>query len=228
MTSLAQDLRFAARILARNKTFTATAILALALGIGATSAAFSVLYGVLLRPLPYREPERLVRVYVENPRERFHDFPLSPADFLDYRARAHVFQEVATYVRQDQQYGGDHPECLVGLRVSYGYFRLFGVAPLLGRDSTREEESTPNATSVVIVSYGVWKHMLGGNPRVIGSSIRLSDSSFQVVGVMRRDFADVSRGYRMPSGHAIDVWLPLDMLGRMEGVPRAFHYCNTL
>ena len=102
MAPLMQDLQFGIRLLRRNLSFTATAIVALALGIGATSAIFSVIYGVLLKPLPYRDSERLVRVYENNPVERFQAFPLSPADFLDHRKQNRVFQDIATYIRQDQ------------------------------------------------------------------------------------------------------------------------------
>jgi putative ABC transport system permease protein len=117
MAPLLQDLRFGIRLLRRNLSLTATAIVALALGIGATSAVFSVLYGVLLKPLPYPDPDKLVRVYENNPVERFQTFPLSPGDFVDYRKQNHVFRDIATYVRQDQQYGGDHPERIIGVRV---------------------------------------------------------------------------------------------------------------
>src|SRR5579863_5262421 len=102
MSHLLQDLRFGVRLLLRNRSFTLVAIAALGLGIGANSAIFSVIYGVLWKPLPYRDPERLVRVYEWNPVERFQNFPLSPADFLDYRKQNDVFQDIATYVRQDQ------------------------------------------------------------------------------------------------------------------------------
>ena len=89
-------------MLLRNRSFTATAVAALALGIGATSAISSVVYGVLFKPLPYREPDRLVRVYENNAAERLQAFPISPADFLDYRRQNRVFEGIATYVRQDQ------------------------------------------------------------------------------------------------------------------------------
>lgn len=98
MGCLLQDVHFAIRMLLRNRSFALIAITALALGIGATSAVFSVLYGVLLKPLPYSDPDRLVRVYQSNPSERLNDFPLSPADFLDYRAQNRVFENMATYV----------------------------------------------------------------------------------------------------------------------------------
>src|SRR5437762_230353 len=103
MSCLSQDLCFGIRMLLRNRSFTAVAVAALALGIGANSAIFSVIYGVLLKPLPYRDPDRLVRVYENNLAERFQKFPLSPADFLDYRRQNRVFEALATYVRQDQQ-----------------------------------------------------------------------------------------------------------------------------
>src|SRR4051794_2165986 len=122
MSSVPQDLRFGLRLLLRNPGFTVAAVAALALGIGANSAIFSVVYGVLLKPLPYRGPARLVRVYANNPAERFQMFPLSPADFLDYRAQSRVFENIATYARQDQQYGGERPERLTGVRVSDGFF----------------------------------------------------------------------------------------------------------
>ena len=228
MSCLWQDFRFGIRTLLRNRSFTVTAIAALALGIGANSAIFSVIYGVLLKPLPYREPERLVRVYENNPVERFQKFPLSPADFLDYRRQNRVFEGIATYVRQDQQYGGERPERLTGARVSHGFFHLFGADPMLGRAFTQQEEATSGATDVAIVSYSVWKRLLGGDPHVVGKTIRLTDYPFRIVGVMPPGFEHVSGGYRLPHGEAVDVWLPFNMLGNPRGVPRAFHYCNTV
>ena len=228
MAPLMQDLQFGIRLLRRNLSFTATAIVALALGIGATSAIFSVIYGVLLKPLPYRDSERLVRVYENNPVERFQTFPLSPADFLDYRKQNRVFQDIATYIRQDQQYGGDHPERLIGVRVSHGFFRLFGVEPMLGREFTQEEESTSGATDVVIISHDVWSRLLERDPQVIGKTIRLTDYPCRIVGVMPAGFEHVSGGYRLPHGEAVGVWLPFNMLGNPQRVARAFHYCNTV
>jgi predicted permease len=227
MSHLLQDLRFGIRVLLRNRGFTTVAIAALALGIGANSAIFSVIYGVLLKPLPYVEPERLVRVYENNPVERFQMFPLSPADFLDYRKENRVFQGIATYVRQDQQYGGERPERLVGARVSHGFFRLFGAEPMLGRAFTEEEEATSGATGVAIISHGAWMRLLGGDPRVLGRTIMLTGDPFRVVGVMPPGFEHVG-GYRLPPGEEVEVWLPFNKLESPRGVPRAFHYCNTI
>jgi predicted permease len=221
------DLRFALRTLARNRSFAATAIAALALGIGSTSAIFSVIYGVLLKPLPYRDPSRLVRVYEHNPAERLDAFPLSPADFRDYRSQNHVFESIATYIRQDQQYGGEHPQRLIGMRVSHGFFHLLGVEPQLGRAFTQEEESNPGPVDTVIVSYNLWKRLLGGRPEAIGSMIHLTDSTFRVVGVMPPGFEQLSGGRRLPRGEAVDVWLPFNLLA-VPRISRVAHYCHTV
>ena len=227
MRCLPLDLRLALRTFARNRGFAATAIATLALGIGATSAIFSVVYCVLLKPLPYRDPGRLVRVYEQVPTERLGAFPLSPADFRDYRRQNRVFEGMAAYIRQDQQYGGDRPERLIGMRVSHGFFHLLGVEPQLGRAFTKEEESNPGPAETVVVSHNVWKRLLGGSPRAIGSTIRLSDSPFRVVGVMPPGFEQLSGGRRLPRGEAVDVWLPFNQLG-MPRVSRVAHYCHTV
>jgi predicted permease len=227
MSCLLLDLRLALRTFARNRGFAATAIAALALGIGATSAIFSVIYGVLLKPLPYRDPGQLVRVYEQNPGERLSAFPLSPADFRDYRARNGVFESMAAYIRQDQQYGGEHPQRLIGMRVSHGFFHLLGVEPHLGRTFTREEESNPGAVHTVIVSHNLWKRLLAGSPQAIGSMIRLSDSPFRIVGVMPPGFEQLSGSRRLPRGEAVDVWLPFNQLG-IARISRIGRYCHTV
>lgn len=228
MSTLLQDLRFGLRVLLRDRSFSVAAIAALALGIGANSAIFSVIYGVLLKPLPYRDPQRLVRVYEYNPVERFQNFPLAPANFVDYRRENGVFQDIATYVRQDLQFSGDRPERLTTVRVSSGFFRLFGFEPLLGRAFTPEEEAKKGPTDTAIISYAVWKRLFGGDPQVIGKTIWLTDSPFQIVGVMPAEFEHVSGGYKLPRGEGVDVWLPFDRLGNPRGLSRANHFCNTI
>ena len=227
MATLLQDLRFALRVLSRSRSFTLVAVAALALGIGANSAIFSVIYSVLFKPLPYRDPSKILRVYQYNPVERFDKFPFSPADFLDYRRRNSVFQDIGTYVRQDQQYGGDHPERLTGVRVSYDFFTLLGVEPLLGRGFTYQEESSCCATDVVVVSYNVWKRLMGGDPHAIGKTLRLTDYPFRVIGVMPQAFEHVSGGYHLPHGESVDVWLVYNLLSNPQ-VSRATHFCNTI
>ena len=227
MNTLLQDLRFALRTMAQSRGFTAVAIAALALGIGANSAIFTVVYSVLLKPLPYRDSSRLVRVYQYNPVERLDKFPLDPADFRDYRGQNTVFEDIATYVRQDQQYGGDHPERLTGVRVSYGFFHLLGFAPMMGRAFTRQEESVCCTTDVAVLSYNAWKRLMGGDSHAIGKTIRLTDYPFRVIGVMPPGFEHVSGGYRLPHGEAVDVWLVYNLLSNPK-LARSTHYCNTI
>ena len=222
------DLRFGLRLLLRAPGFTALCIAALALGIGANSAIFTVIYHVLLKPLPYADPGRLVRVYQNHPAERFNHFPLAPAGFLDYREQNRVFQDFATYVRQDQQYGGAHPERLTAVRVSAGFFRLLGYAPLLGRAFTAAEQSAGGPTSSIIISYRIWQRLFQGDRQILGRVMRLSDSSFTIVGVMPRGFEHVGGGHRLAHGETVDLWMPFDRLGNRRGLARAFHYCNTV
>jgi len=143
MDNLLQDLRFGLRLLRKNPGFTAVAVFTLALSIGANAAIFDVVNGVLLKPLPYTEPDRLVRVFENNP--RFPKFPISPANFLDYRERNDVFDDFATFVRGDLDLSmnngpNDRPERLVGMRVSNGLFHLLGFEPEMGRAFSPNEE----------------------------------------------------------------------------------------
>jgi hypothetical protein len=132
MHDLWQDFRYALRTLRKNPGFTAITVLTLALAIGGNSAIFSVVSGVLFKPLPYPEPDRLVRIFGEWP--KFTDFPMSPADFLDFRARNQVFSQIALYARRDLDLTiGDKPESLKAMAVSSGFFEALGFSPLLGR-----------------------------------------------------------------------------------------------
>jgi predicted permease len=213
--------------LLRDWGFTATAVLALTLGIGATSAIFSVIYGVLLKPLPYSDPDALVRVYESNPSEHFELAPLSPGDFLDFLKQNRAFDSMATFNREDQQYGGEHPERLIALRVSYDYFRVFRVDPTLGRTFTEQEEDTPAPTNVAIISHNLWRRLFASDPQIIGKTIRLTDYPFQIIGVMPPGFEHMSKGYRLPRGERVDVWLPFSTLASQQ-TSRAFHYCHTI
>ncbi len=136
MDVLRQDLRFAVRALSKSPALTAVAVLTLGLGIGATSALFSVVSGVLLEPLPYPEPDSLVRVF-ENTAS-YPQFPVSPANFLDYRDSMQGTGEIAVYMRSDLELSaGERSERLVGMRISADFFRVLGVEPLFGRDVER-------------------------------------------------------------------------------------------
>src|SRR5213082_3383368 len=180
---LGQDLRYGLRILAKNRAFTAIAVLALALGIGANSAIFSVVNAILLRPLPYKNPEQLVMVWEEATHFGFPKNTPSPANFLDWRRQSTVFTGMAaTAQRSYNLIGAGEPERLDGRRVSANLFDVLGVRPKLGRAFLTEEDKP--GTHVVILSEGLWRRRFGGEASVIGRSLNLSGENYTVIGVM--------------------------------------------
>ena len=184
MNSLMQDVRYAARMLARSPGFTTVAVLTLALGIGATTAMFSVVYGVLLRPLPYPEPERIVHIYQawsERPESRF---PVSIPNFLDWQEHNEVFSRMAAYLRDPFiMTGAGEPTSLYATAVSADYFILLQTDPLLGRTFI-PTEFQDGENRVAILGYEFWQSRLGGAPDILNRTIRLSDIHYTVVGVM--------------------------------------------
>jgi predicted permease len=219
-----QDLRFGLRMLRKNPGFTAIVVMTLSLGIGANTAIFSVVNGVLLKPLPYPEPERLVRVFQSI--TVLPKAPMSPADFRNYREQNTSFESLAGYFRQDLELAlEDRAERLMGMRASSGYFRTLGLQPMLGREFTHEEE-IPDESSVVILSHGLWRRSFGGDPKIVGKTIRLSGKSFTVVGVAPAGLQHVGGGYRpLPHGESVDIWWPM-RLGPNR--PRSAHIVNVI
>jgi len=170
------------RVLTKSPGFALATILVLALGIGANTAIFSVVYSVLLKPLPYRDPGRLVVALHEG------RYPVSPADFLDYRAQVRAFENLAAA----QAWGGslsgaDKAEEIPGLQVTANLFTTLGVAPLVGRTFVTGEDQ-PGATRMLVIGYGLWQRRFGGNPGVVGQTIRLTDRDYTIVGVMAPQF----------------------------------------
>jgi putative ABC transport system permease protein len=154
----------------------------LALGIGANTAIFSIVYSVLLKPLPYRDPGRLVVALHEG------RYPVSPADFLDYQAQVHAFEHLAAA----QAWGGSlrgagKAEEIPGLQVSANLFATLGVAPLLGRTFIAGEDQ-PGAPHVLVIGYGLWQREFGGRPDVVGRTIQLTDKDYTIVSVMPPQF----------------------------------------
>ncbi len=151
------DLRYAARMLGKNPTFTSVMVLTLGLSIGANSAIFSVIDGVLLKPLPYPQAQQITRVFYRSP--EYEKFPLNPWDFLDFRARNRSFESLALYMHADLQLSGmgSDPVKLSAFQISSGYFRVLGVQPARGREFDFSEERPGNA-SVVILSDRVWRN----------------------------------------------------------------------
>ncbi len=187
---LFQDVRYGLRLLRRNPGFAATAILTLALGIGATTAIFSLVDGVVLKPLPYPTADRLVwvaSVFASNGHGGVASYP----DFLDWRARNHVFDGMAAYRTSDfTLIGSREPLHVQGAVVSAQLFSLLGASPMLGR-GFRPEEDNPAAaggTNPVILSYGLWQREFGSDASVLGRTIELGDQPFTVIGVMPQAF----------------------------------------
>jgi len=203
IVAAAQDMQYGLRLMRRTPGFAAAATLTVALGIAATTAIFSVVYGVLLRPLPYGEPDRLVNIWSHAPSRGLARGYVAMANVYDYKARNHVFEDVGA-VRAIANFnltgpGGD-PERLLGGRMAANVLPLLRVAPLLGRGFTAEEE-TIGHERVALLSYGLWRRRFGGDPSIVGRDISLSGVPHTVVGVMGPAFAFPSRDYQ--------IWTPL-------------------
>ncbi|MBV9072064.1 MAG: ABC transporter permease [Acidobacteria bacterium] len=209
METLNQDIRFAFRMLVKNPGFTAAVIVCLMLGIGATTAIFSVVNSVLLRPLPYREPDKLVRVYSEFPKFQaggLHRFWLSPPEFLDLRRDSKSWQTLDGWVNGGANLAGTtNPVRATACFISGTTLLTLGVSPLLGRLITPEDDD-PKSPVVMDISYGIWKSVFGGEPSIINREVLLNGQKATVVGVMPEGFA-------FPPGE-IDppqVWSPLQI-----------------
>src|SRR5216684_7814372 len=173
MTNLWQDLRYGVRVLAKAPGFTAVAILTLALGIGANTAIFTVVYGVLLRPLPFSQPERIVQL-AESYKEQIGEMGLTATQLNRLRRYTEPFEYIAGYTGVGYNLAaGNAAEHLRGTPVNAEYFRVLGVHPMLGRDFL-DEEDRGEGQRVAIVSYGVWTRRLGGDPSKIGQTISLN------------------------------------------------------
>lgn len=197
MDSLLKDIRIGIRSLLKRRSFTAIAVLTLALGIGACTAIFSVVDGVLLRSLPYPKAERLVELQEVNPKGNRITF--AEPNFLDVRARSRTLEGVAQYSGGTTTVtGGSEPVRAITYRVSSDFFRVIGAQPLLGR-TFASEESKPGGTPVAVISYDFWHRMLGGKSNLTETSLKIADKVFTVVGVM-------PRGLGFPQN--AEVWIP--------------------
>jgi putative ABC transport system permease protein len=189
MESFVQDLRFATRLIVKHPGFTAIAVLCLALGIGANCAIFSIVDAVLLRPLPYDDPDRIVMVWNQQLQRDLPRLWVSEPEFFDYQARSEVFSDTAGYFFPVSQVlsGQDEPERLKVAIVSGRFFPLLGVAPVVGR-TFGPEEDVPGNEAVVVLSHGFWQRRFAGDPGIVGKRLTLSGNDFTVLGVMPADF----------------------------------------
>ncbi|HEV2488398.1 MAG TPA: ABC transporter permease [Candidatus Acidoferrales bacterium] len=202
LESFLADIRFGLRMLRKSPGFTAVAVVTLALGIGANTAIFSVVNAVLLRPLPYPNPEAIVLV-VETVGKTEHN-PVSYPNFLDWQRENRVFRSLAAYAESEVNLSSagnsEHVPCEV---VSASYFELLGVHAILGRTFVTNEAQTPGGQPMAVLGYGLWKRAFGGDAAVIGRSVQVNESEFTILGVLPPGF----RGF---SGQAA-IWVPIQM-----------------
>jgi putative ABC transport system permease protein len=204
-----QDLRYAYRVLRQSPAFTATAILSLALGIGGNTAVFTVVRGVLLKPLPYRDSGRLVKV-AETDADTPHPETVDFTTTYDLRARSRSFESLSLFRNAGGALVGEGgSELLDGMRVNYDYFQTLGVHMQLGRAFLAEEDR-PDRRYEVILTHGLWTRRFGADRQIIGRRVQLSDSSFTVVGVLPADFQPLARAssttfpeFYLPLGYAL-------------------------
>ncbi len=219
METLWQDLRYGFRMLARNPGFTAVAVLTLALGIGANTAIFSVVNAVLLRPLPYEEPERLVMVWNELTKEGLPQLWFSEPELIDYRQRQQSFEGMAAFSGGGGNLTGrGEPLRVTAANVSANFFPLLRVDAFLGRTFTPEED-TPGNDRVIVLEHGFWQRRFGGDPAIIGETVSLSDNPYTVIGVM-------PSGFTFPDG-TVDLWTPL-AIDTADPNGRGSHYLRVL
>jgi len=206
MTTLGDDARLSFRRLVRSPGFTGTALLTLALGIGANTALFSVVYAVLLRPLPFPEPERLHWIWSRHTSTDRYPFQLP--EFCDYRDQNQTLEALAGFANWNASLTGDGAaERLAGLRVSGDFFGMLGAVPALGR-TLGPDDDLPGHEKVVVLTHGLWQRRFGGDAKIVGRRLLLNGEPFSVVGVLGRDFLFPVRAVEMavPLAPDQDPW----------------------
>src|SRR5208282_3438863 len=228
MQTLWQDIRYGWRILRRNPGFASVVVLTLAIGIGANAAIFSLVYAVLLRPLPYPNPDRIVVIFETDANRKLTRGTVSPAEFLDWQEMNRSFEALSAIRPSNVTLTGNgEPEQTWAVHTSGNLFRTLGVKPALGRDFVVEEEQ-PGHENVAMISYGLWQRRFGGDIGVIGKSMLIDFQPYTLIGVLPRGFS------LFGTNAAFDVWVPfafnraqldrenheLVVLGRLKsGVP---------
>ena len=222
MQTFLQDLKYALRMLKKNPAFTAVAILTLAVGIGAISAIFSVVNSVLLRPLPYRQPDQLVRVYSEFPTMHFKKFWFSPPELIDIQREAKSWEAIGAWASSGQNVGTDsEPMRVVSAAITRGLIDALGVQPELGRNFS-EEEDRNGGPKVAIISHGLWQKGFGGASDIIGKQIQVDARTVTIVGVMPADF-----GFPPGSNDQADIIVPLQFDYANPG-SRGSHFLSVI
>ncbi|HJX95087.1 MAG TPA: ABC transporter permease [Candidatus Acidoferrum sp.] len=216
--TLFHDIRFGARMLAKNPGFTIVAVLALALGIGANTAIFSVVKAVLVRGLPFKDPAQLVRV--NESVAKGGRSPVAYPNYLDWRAQNSVFEEMAAFGDCEMILDGkDKSDRLDCEQVSDTYFHLLGVSAVLGRTFTSEENAIPMKHAVALIGYGLWQRRFGSDPQVLGKPIRLNAYEYKIVGVLPKGFLGYS--------DLAEVWIPMMMRDAAWPQVAKYDYLHT-
>jgi putative ABC transport system permease protein len=219
MNTLWQDLRYGARMLLKHPGVTAIAVLTLALGIGANTAIFSVVNAVMLRPLPYKDPDRLVSLWENVP--KYGRWRVTPANFFDWKKQSTSFEDLAAYGASTMTLtGGGEPEQLLGTRAAAGYFSVVGVEPILGR-SFLPEEYEPGKGHVVVLGHNFWMRRYGGDQKIVNQAVTLDGTSYTVVGVMPAGFFPVwnsTAGQISFDESQQQIWTPMSFSAQWANV----------
>jgi putative ABC transport system permease protein len=219
MSTLFQDLRYAARTFLRNPAFFVFAVAVLALGIGANTAIFSVAYNVLLRPLPYHQASRLTMVWEDASAYGFPEDTPAPGNFASWKSQNNVFADMAAM--DDQKFdltGSGVPQQFLAKEITANMFPLLGVKPILGRNILPEEDK-PGVNHVVILSHAVWMANFGGDPQIVGKQVSLNSANYTIIGVMPRGFIFPDR--------ETQVWTPIGFSDK-DLAQHGSHYLNVV
>jgi putative ABC transport system permease protein len=233
MESILQDIRYSFRALIKTPAFTAVAIVVLALAIGANTAIFTVVNAVLIRALPYPNPDRLVMLWETNPRFQIgiDTLPVTPGTFMDWREQSSVFEHVSALgTGRFNLSGSGEPERISGATVSANFFRLMGIEPRLGR-AFQDDEERPGGNKVVVISYALWQRRFGGAEDILGKPMTLDGESYTVIGVAPEGFQFPRAGelpYFVGVSSATELWRPMIQSEDFISKKRANHQLTVI
>ena len=217
MAGVWQDIKWGFRSLAKSPFFTLIVVLTIALGTGANSAIFSIVNGVLLRPLPFPEADRVVMLWETEKGQEGKKVPVAPADYFDWREQAETFESMAGFHPWSASLTGqEEPERISGAAVAAEFFEVLQIQPALGRFFTPEEDR-PGAEPVVVLSHGIWQRRFGGDESILESQVLLDAKSYAVVGIM-------PAGFTIPE--KADFWRPLGQTP--ESATRGFQFLQVV
>ncbi|HET8824967.1 MAG TPA: ABC transporter permease, partial [Terriglobales bacterium] len=188
MNSIWQDIRFGARMLFKHRLTTLVCVVALALGIGANTAMFSVAEAFLLHPAPFENADRIVALVESRPRQNIDMNSVAPATYLEWRKEAQSFDQMGAYAWDEVSLTGDgNPQKVQAFDITANFFEMLGVQPQLGRAFLPEEE-VPGHNQAIILGHALWEQRYASDPKIVGRNVKIDEKSYTVVGVMRKGF----------------------------------------